>query len=50
MLIDEKETIPKALPIVMDAFSSFSGKVTTLHLYEFWPARHILSVQLMEAK
>ncbi|MBQ8617380.1 MAG: 2'-5' RNA ligase [Clostridia bacterium] len=50
MLIDEKETILKALPIVMDAFASFSGKVTTLHLYEFWPTRHILSVQLMVAK
>lgn len=48
MLIDEKETMLKALPIVMDAFASFSGKVTTLHLYEFWPTRHILTVELAQ--
>lgn len=50
MLIDEKKTIMKALPIVLDAFSSFNGKVTTLHLYEFWPTRHILTVQFAEAE
>lgn len=50
MLIDEKEAILKALPVVMDAFSSFSGKVTSLHLYEFWPTRHILTVELTGAK
>lgn len=50
MLIDEKATILKALPIVMNTFASFSGKVTMLHLYEFWPTRHILSVQLTETK
>ncbi|MBP5492774.1 MAG: 2'-5' RNA ligase family protein [Clostridiales bacterium] len=46
MLIDEPETIYSALPIVMKELSSFRGKVTTLHLYEFFPARHILSVDL----
>ena len=46
MLIDEPETIYSALPIVMKELSSFRGKVTTLHLYEFFPARHILSVNL----
>ncbi|MBQ7886205.1 MAG: 2'-5' RNA ligase family protein [Clostridia bacterium] len=50
MLIDEKEIILKALPIAMNTFSSFSGKVTTLHLYEFWPTRHILTVLLTEAE
>lgn len=46
MLIDEPEIVLKALPIVLNEFSSFGGKVTTLHLYEFWPTRHILSVEL----
>lgn len=46
MLIDEPENIQKALPLVMQAFASFNGKVTSLHLYEFWPTRHILTVAL----
>ena len=46
MLIDEPENIQKAVPLVMKEFSSFNGKVTNLHLYEFWPTRHILTVHL----
>ncbi len=46
MLIDEPDTIYKALPIVMENFSAFSGQVTALHLYEFFPTRHILSITL----
>ena len=46
MLIDEPENIQQALPMVVNEFSSFWGKVTTLHLYEFWPTRHILTVDL----
>lgn len=46
MLIDRPQIISEALQIVMGEFSSFSGKTETLHLYEFWPARHILSVKL----
>lgn len=46
MIIDEPDVILKALPIVLNEFSSFGGKITTLHLYEFWPTRHILSVHL----
>ena len=49
MLIDEPEIIMQAAPIILDRFSPFSGKVTTLHLYEFWPTRHILSVELRKA-
>lgn len=48
MLIDKRENILQALPLVVDAFSSFHGRVTTLHLYEFWPTRHVLSVKLRE--
>lgn len=47
MLIDAPDVILKAIPAVLGEFSSFRGKVTTLHLYEFWPTRHILSVKLM---
>ena len=48
MIIDEPETMYKALPIVMQNFKSFSGKVTSLHLYEFFPTRHILTVDFCE--
>ena len=48
MLIDEPENIQKALPMVVGEFSSFWGKVKRLHLYEFWPTRHILTVDLQQ--
>lgn len=50
MIIDKPEVILKTLPIVIKEFSSFCGQITTLHLYEFWPTRHILSVCLMNTK
>lgn len=46
MLIDEPENIQRAVPLVVQEFSSFNGKVTCLHLYEFWPTRHILTLNL----
>ena len=46
MLIDEPDAIYSALPAVMENFAAFSGKVTKLHLYEFFPTRHILTVNL----
>lgn len=46
MLIDEPETIFRAAPLAAERFSSFAGRVESLHLYEFWPTRHILSVPL----
>ena len=49
MLIDNPEIILQAAPILLERFSPFSGKVTALHLYEFWPTRHILSVELRKA-
>lgn len=48
MIIDEPDVVLKALPIVMNEFTAFEGKITTVHLYEFWPTRHILSVRLKE--
>ena len=49
-LIDSLEVIYKALPYVMEEFSAFGGKVTSLHLYEFFPTRHILTVELKNGK
>ena len=46
LLIDRPDVIQKALPVVLDGFSAFGGEVSVLHLYEFWPARHVLSVPL----
>lgn len=46
MLIDEPENIQQAVPMVMREFASFNGKVTCLHLYEFWPTQPILTVSL----
>ncbi len=46
MLIDEPGAIMEAVPFLVEGFSAFRGRVTTLHLYEFFPARHILSVRL----
>lgn len=47
-LIDAPEVIYKALPYVMEEFSAFGGKITSLHLYEFFPTRHILTVNLKD--
>ena len=41
MLIDQPERIYEALPIVMEEFKACEGKITSLHLYEFWPTRSI---------
>lgn len=46
MLIDQKDIIREALKTIMDNFHPMKGKVSTLHLYEFFPSRHIMSVHL----
>lgn len=46
MLIDSPEHVLQAAPVLMEGFSAFEGRVTHIHLYEFWPTRHILSVEL----
>ena len=48
MLIDTPAVIQEATQSVLKEFASFSGKVAYLHLYEFWPTRHILSVRLAD--
>ena len=49
LLIDEPDVVLQALPEVMKEFSRFQGEITSLHLYEFFPARHILTVLLKKA-
>ena len=46
MLMDQPEVIYQALPTLAAHFKAFQGKVTGIHLYEFWPTRHILSLPL----
>ena len=46
MLIDKPDVIAEATQIVLSELPIPTGTVTTLHLYEFWPTRHIMSVQL----
>lgn len=48
LLIDKPDVIQRAMPVVLSDFSAFTGKVTRLYLYEFWPARHILNVELKD--
>ena len=48
MLIDKPAVIQEATQSVLKEFRSFDGKVAVLHLYEFWPTKHILSVRLAD--
>lgn len=46
ILMDEKERVYQALPILMERFRPFMGKITHLHLCAFWPTREIITVPL----
>ena len=46
LLLDEWDTVYKALPIAMDCFRAFVCNVTRLHLCAFWPTREILRLDL----
>ena len=46
ILIDEAETVQKALPVLVKDFRPFMGKITRLHLCAFWPTREIATVYL----
>lgn len=48
MLIDTPEIIYQAVPVLMEQFSPFCGRVQCIHLYEFWPTRHICSIGLLQ--
>lgn len=47
LLIDEKDVIQKALPVIAEDFVSFTGKIESISLYEFWPTRFIMREKLM---
>lgn len=47
LLIDDKDVIQKALPIVAEMFKSFVGKIESISLYEFWPTKFIMREKLM---
>ena len=46
IMIDDADTIQKALPILVDNFQTFMARVTKLHLCAFWPTRDIATVYL----
>ena len=46
LLIDEPSVILNALPHVLENFKPFTGRIDRLYLYEFFPSRHIASVEL----
>jgi len=46
MLIDEPETIGRALPVLMQHFMPLLARIDRLHLCAFWPTREILTVEL----
>ena len=48
LLIDEPEVIFRAVPYVLHEFKPFVGRINSLHLYEFFPTRHIMSVTLRD--
>ncbi|MFL0270136.1 2'-5' RNA ligase family protein [Candidatus Clostridium radicumherbarum] len=47
MLIDDHETIQRAIPYVANNFKSFNGRIESICLYEFWPTRFILEEKLL---
>ena len=48
IIIEETEIIQKALPILVEHFRPFMGRITKLHLCAFWPTREIATVCLKE--
>lgn len=46
LLIDEQEIILSAIPTALQDFSMFTGQVEKLYVYEFFPARLILTLPL----
>ena len=46
ILIDESEIVQRALPLLVEHFHAFMGRITRLHLCAFWPTREIHTVFL----
>lgn len=45
LLIDQPEVIQSALADVVENFVQTKAKIDRLHLFEFWPTRHITTVK-----
>ena len=50
LMIDEPASICNALPMLLNSFHPFIGKITRLHLCAFWPTREIAAVELIGEK
>ena len=50
LLIDEPATVCNALPLLLNSFHPFVGKITRLHLCAFWPTREIVTAELTGEK
>jgi len=50
LLIDEPDTILKALPMVAEKFEPFCAKIESIGLYEFFPARLIKECNLANTR
>ena len=48
VLIDEPDRICAAIPVFMESFRPFVGRITRLHLCAFWPTREIASIGLAD--
>ncbi len=46
LFIEEKEQVLRAVDLLLAEFKPFTAKIDSLHLYEFFPTRHILTVKL----
>ena len=46
LLIDEPAAVCGALPLLLDSFHPFVGRIIRLHLCAFWPTREIASAPL----
>lgn len=46
MLIDNQYNIQKSIPIVVNKFSTFTGYIESISLYEFFPSKFIIEEKL----
>ena len=47
MLIDNQDNIQKAIPIIANKFSTFTGYIESISLYEFFPSKFIIEEKLL---
>jgi 2'-5' RNA ligase len=47
ILIEEEDSINKALPLVNEKFHQINGRIERLRLYEFFPARLVAEYELL---